>query len=160
MEQGVLPGVEQEMLFPFPTFSMGEKKYKLFGIVTNMDMEGEELIHWHRLRCGKSEEAHGIMKHDLAGGKLPSGSFGENAAWWGCMILAFNLNALMKHLVLPDQWQTKRMKAIRFQIINIPARIIHHSRELIIRVRKGHPSYGLLQNARLRIKEMGCVPAG
>jgi hypothetical protein len=87
--------MEQEMLFPFPTLSMGEKKYKLFGIVTNRKIEGEELVHWHRQRCGKSEEAHGVMKHDLAGGKLPSGSFGENAAWWWCMILAFNLNALM-----------------------------------------------------------------
>jgi hypothetical protein len=63
--------MEQEMLFPFPTLSMGEKKYKLFGIVTNREIEGEELIHWHRKRCGKSEEAHGVMKHALAGGKLP-----------------------------------------------------------------------------------------
>ncbi len=36
------------------------------------------------------------MKGDLAGGKLPSGDFGENAAWWMFMILAYNLNAAMK----------------------------------------------------------------
>jgi len=34
------------------------------------------------LRCGKSEEAHATMKADLAGGRLPSGKFGANAAWW------------------------------------------------------------------------------
>jgi hypothetical protein len=28
------------------------------------------------------------MKGDFAGGKLPSGDFGENAAWWWIMILA------------------------------------------------------------------------
>jgi len=32
------------------------------------------------------------MKDDLAGGKLPSEDFGENAAWWWIMILALNLN--------------------------------------------------------------------
>jgi len=160
LEQGVLPEMEQEMLFPFPTLSMGDKKYKLFGIVTNREIEGEELIHWHRQRCGKSEEAHGVMKHDLAGGKLPSGSFGENAAWWWCMILAFNLNALMKNLVLQGQWKNKRMKAIRFNIIHIPARIIHHSRELIILIQKKHPRFELIKKARVRILEMGCVPAG
>lgn len=32
-------------------------------------------------RCGKSEEAHAVTKDDLAGGKLPSEDFGENAAW-------------------------------------------------------------------------------
>ena len=160
LEQGVLPEMEQEMLFPFPTLSMGDKKYKLFGIVTNREIEGEELIHWHRQRCGKSEEAHGVMKHDLAGGKLPSGSFGENAAWWWCMILAFNLNALMKNLVLQGQWKNKRMKAIRFNIIHIPARIIHHSRELIILIQKKHPRFELIKKARVRILEMGYVPAG
>jgi len=43
------------------------------------------------------------MKEDLAGGRLPSGNFGENAAWWGITILAFNLNAAMKQLALGDR---------------------------------------------------------
>ena len=59
------------------------------------------MIHWHHKRCGKSEEAHSIMKEDLAGGRLPSGEFsGENAAWWYIMVLAHNLNTAMKNLVL------------------------------------------------------------
>jgi len=33
------------------------------------------------------------MKTDLAGGRLPSGRFGANAAWWALMIPAHNLNA-------------------------------------------------------------------
>ena len=103
---------------------------------------------------------HGVMKNDLAGGKLPSCSFGENAAWWWCMILAFNLNSLMKNLILRGEWKNKRMKAIRYWIINIPARIIKHSRELIIQLRRGHPSFRLIKDARARIMEMGCVPAG
>ena len=31
---------------------------------------------------------------------MPSGLFGANAAWWTVMILAHNLNAVMKRLVL------------------------------------------------------------
>jgi len=38
------------------------------------------LIHWQRECCGKSEEAHSVMKEDFAGGKLPPDDFGENAA--------------------------------------------------------------------------------
>jgi len=74
--------------------------YKVTGIVTSRDLPAEELIWWYRGRCGKSEEAHSIMKADLAGGKLPSQLFGANAAWWQIMILAFNVNAAMKRLVL------------------------------------------------------------
>jgi len=68
-----------------------------------MDWNGEDLIHWQHERCGKSEEAYSIMKNDLAGGKLPSGNFGANAAWWWIMILTLNLNEAMKRLVLEPQ---------------------------------------------------------
>ena len=45
-----------------------------------------------------------MMKEDFAGGKLPSGDFGENAAWWWIMILAMNLNSAMKQLALGKSW--------------------------------------------------------
>lgn len=74
-----LPGIESsQQSFPFPTFQMSSQRYKVFGLVTNMHWDGEALIHWQRERCGKSEEAHSVMKGDLAGGKLPSDDFGEN----------------------------------------------------------------------------------
>ena len=111
LEQAELP--ELEVQLPFPSMTFGEKRYKLFGLVTNRDIPGDELIWWHRKRCGKGEEMHKIMKEDLAGGHLPSARFGANAAWWGIMVLAFNLNSLMKRLVLPKEWAPKRLKAIR-----------------------------------------------
>lgn len=67
--------------------------------VGEADWQGEPLIHWQPERCGKSEEAHAVMKDDLAGGKFPSGDFGEHAAWWWVMVLAHNLNATMKKQV-------------------------------------------------------------
>ncbi|MBU0484822.1 MAG: IS1380 family transposase [Proteobacteria bacterium] len=140
--QQTLPGVEQENDdLPFPTMDLREIRYKVFGIVTNMDWNGERLIHWHHERCGKSEEAHAIMKDDLAGGKLPSGKFGANAAWWWIMILALNLNNIMKSLALNAQWQPKRLKAIRFKLINLPGRVVEHARTLWVRLSGSHPNF-------------------
>ena len=106
----------------------------------------KKLIHWLHERCGKSEEAHAVMKDDLASGKLPSDDFGENAAWWpacACphadrwvMILALNLNAMMKKLAMEASWISKRMKAIRFSFINLPGHVVTRSRSLIIRLTK------------------------
>ena len=152
-----LPGMPQQE-FPFQTLQMDLQQYKLFGLVTNMDWGGEKLIHWHRERCGKSEEAHAVMKGDFAGGKLPSGDFGENAAWWLIMILAMNLNTIMKRLVLGGSWASRRMKAIRFSLIGIPGRIVERSRELIIRLAKGHPAFELYLEARRRIMAMAFAP--
>jgi hypothetical protein len=152
-----LPELRQPEL-PFPTVQMDLQQYKLFGLVTNMDWDGERLIHWHRARCGKSEEAHAVMKGDFAGGKLPSGAFGENAAWWWIMILAMNLNTIMKRLALGGSWVSRRMKAIRFSFINIPGRIVERSHELMIRLAKGHPALALYLEARQRIMAMAFSP--
>ena len=160
MGSAELPGlglIQQPL--PFPTMKIAFQNYKVFGIVTNMDWEGESLIHWHRERCGKSEEAHSVMKEDFAGGKLPSGDFGENAAWWWIMIMAMNLNSAMKRLALGKALSPKRMKAIRFSFINIPGRIVERSREMIIRVTKGNPVIDLLIGARSRIMELSLSPS-
>lgn len=152
LKQLELPGMGEQLVFPFPTMDFqGKGKYKIHGIVTNRTIPGDELIWWYRARCGRSEEAHSVMKEDLAGGKLPSGLFGVNAAWWAIMILAFNLNSAMKRLVLGENWVTKRMKAIRFLLINLPGRIIKRSRELIVRLTGGHVSNELLFMMRSRI---------
>ena len=40
---------------PFPTAAFGAKgRYKLFGVVTNRALAGDQVIWWSRERCGKS----------------------------------------------------------------------------------------------------------
>jgi hypothetical protein len=152
LEQAGLPGLEAQL--PFPSMSFGEKRYKVFGMVSNRDIPGDKLIWWHRGRCGKGEEIHKVMKEDLAGGHLPSGRFGTNAAWWGIMVLAFNLNSLIKRLALPEGWAPKRLKAVRFGFINLAGRVLSRARQLIIRLSKGHPAYELLMEVRQRIRSL------
>jgi hypothetical protein len=159
-KQQELPGMDCQIELPFPTMEIKKRKYKVFGMVTNMDWEGEKLIHWLHERCGKSEEAHAVMKDDLAGGKLPSDDFGENAAWWWIMILALNLNTIMKKLAMEGSWLSKRMKAIRFSFINLPGRAVTRSRGLIIRLTQNNPSMELLINARKKIAMLQPLPSG
>lgn len=160
LRQADLPGLGLEPSLPFPTMTWNTRRYKVFGLVTNMSWAGEELIPWLYQRCGKSEAAHSVMKEDLAGGKLPSKDFGENAAWWWIMILALNLNAAMKRLVLKGSWVSKRLKAVRFSLINLAGRVLERARTLIIRLCAGHPSFSVLLEARGRIAEMAAEPSG
>jgi hypothetical protein len=158
--QPTLPGVaKHDPELPFPVMSLQEKRYKVFGLVTNMDWDGERLIHWHHERCGKSEEAHAVMKDDLAGGKLPSANFGANAAWWWIMILAMNLNSIMKSLVLGGEWRTKRLKAIRFGLINLPGLVAQRARLLWVRLSGRHPGFALLLAIREKINGLRPAPA-
>ena len=144
---------------PFPTMSFPALgRYKLFGLVTNRTLPGDELIRWQRERCGKSEEAHAVMKDDLAGGRLPSGLFGANAAWWAIMVLAHNLNAMMKRLALGGDWPAHRMKAMRFHLIALPGRVVRHARRLIVRLSAG--ALDLIRDARAAILSLQPAPSG
>ena len=95
----------------------------------------------------------------ILSGKDEKGSIGlmiyafwkETEGLWAIMILAFNLNSAMKHLVLGGNWVTKLMKAIRFALINLPGRIIKRSRKLIVRLTGRHVSNELLLMIRSRM---------
>lgn len=158
LRQPSLPGIEQPEL-PFPVAEMQSVRYKVTAIVTNRELPGEELIAWYRQRCGASEQAHAVLKDDLGGAGLPSASFGENAAWWALTVLAYNLNTLMKRLVLGGTWVNKRLKAIRYHVINVAGRVWEHARTLWIGVSRSHPSSELLHCARQKIAQLG-EPSG
>ncbi len=157
LRQPGLPGVQAEL--PFPVEQFNAQPYKLFGVVTNRTGDGEQIIRWHRERCGKSEEAHAVMKEDLAGGRFPSGSFGENAAWWQIMVLAMNLNTLLKREALGEGWVGKRLKALRYALISIPGKLVERSRGVILRICSRHPAWEVLLRARGRILALP-APAG
>jgi hypothetical protein len=152
LKQLELPGLEQkQQVLPFPTMKFQGVNHKLFGVVTNRTIPGDEIIWWLRERCGKSEEAHSILKNDFAGGTLPSGLFGANAAWWQIAIIAFNINSAMKQIVLGGAWVSSRMKAVRFGIINIVGRIVRHARSTVMTIAGSGKVADFLIAARQRI---------
>jgi len=153
LRQLALPGTDStQRELPFPTMEYQDgRKYKLFGVVTNRILPGNELIWWLRGRCGKSEEAHDIMKRDMAGGTLPSAYFGANAAWWQMMILALNIHSAMKNLALDDTWRTRRMKALRFGFIEVVGRLVAHARRQVLRLAGAPAAIAGIIKARARI---------
>ena len=154
-----LPAMEGQMKMPFPAMELSNRGwFKVFGVVTNRTLAGDEVIWWSRQRCGKGEEVHSVLKSDLAGGRLPSRLFGANAAWWAIAVLAFNLSSAMKRLVLGGQWVSRRLKAVRFALIALPGRVMRHARRLIIRLSRDHPSYELLLRARQNILALAAEP--
>lgn len=155
----LLPGMDSEQLcFPFQTMSRGGVTYKIFGIVTNLDWAVSSVIAFHNGRCGKSEDAHKILKEDFAGGVMPSNEFGANAAWWAVAVLAMNVASAMKRVVLGGDWAGRRMKAVRFLLINVPGRVISKGRQLYLRLSRDHPALELLIEMRRRVWELAKGP--
>lgn len=151
-------GAPKQEDLPFPTIELKTGRYKLFSVVTNRKIDGNEIINWHRERCGASEKVHSVEKNELAGGQFPSKLFGANAAWWQIMILAYNLNSLVKQLVLPEKLKTKSLKGLRFHLIHLPGVVVRHARGLLIKLGGGKEIFDQVSGIRKLIAELGRGP--
>ena len=94
-----------QLELPFPVTGR-RSLIKVSGLVTNRDLLNDP---WYAEMLASRSS---VLKSDLAG-RLPSGLFGANAAWWAIAVLAFNLSSAMKRPV-GRQWVSKRLKAVRF----------------------------------------------
>jgi hypothetical protein len=131
---------------------MSDKIYKTFGVASNiMDKPGGEIIRWHRGRCGKSEQAHDILKNDFGGGHVPSYLFGVNAAWWNIAVLAMNVNSLLKRFFLPEGYENSRMKTLRNAFYTLAGKVVHHARRTVLKIWSGDNGAKLLMYALSRL---------
>jgi hypothetical protein len=159
LENQPLPGVDiNQLSLPFQTITKSGVTYKIFGVVTNLDWDGNAVITFHAGRCGKCEEFHKILKEDFAGGVMPSNDFGVNAAWWSIAVLAMNRATAIKRVVLGGVWSNRRMKAIRFLLISVPGCMLYKARQLYLRLSRDHPALELLIEMRRRICELAAGP--
>lgn len=57
------------------------RSVKHFAVISNLwEWDGARLLQWHREKAGTIEHVHDVVKNELAGGVLPCGRFGANAA--------------------------------------------------------------------------------
>jgi hypothetical protein len=106
-----------------------------FAVLTNCwELKAARLIEWHREKAGTIELVHDVLKNELGAGVLPSKYFGANAAWLRLAVMAHNVLTALKRLALPAELATARPKRLRFLIFNTPGRLVHHARQLILRL--------------------------
>lgn len=96
----------------------------------------------HREKAGTIESTHAVIKNELAGGVLPYGRFGANAAWFRLAVLTFNVLTALKRLALPAELLTAGPKQLRFLIFNTPGKLVHHARRTILRLTHSLSRFG------------------
>ena len=125
---------------------------KHFAVVSNIwEWTPKKLLQWHREKAGSIEATHDVIKNELAGGVMPCGRFGANAAWLRLAVLTYNLLTALKRLALPPELLTARPKRLRFLIFNTPGKLVHHARRTLLRLVRSwnrfgnwHHAFGLL----------------
>lgn len=106
-----------------------------FALVSNLWEWGPaRLIKWHREKAGTVEMVNDVVKNELGGGVLPSKYFGADAAWLRLVVISYNVLTALKRLGLPPEVLTARPKRLRFLYLNIPGRLVHHARKVVLRL--------------------------
>ena len=149
----------------------GKPAYAIRVLITNIPAPGEgrrdglgpkpmaaqAVLKLLNERCGDSERAHDALKNGLAGGTMPSGRFGANAAWWLAAQVAFNLHILTAWWCLDEDLARAAWKRIRRTLLVHAGRLIESGRQLILRMRKTGTEE--LQAALQRLDERSTVPS-
>ena len=85
---------------------------------------------------------------------MPSGDFRANAVHFGIGIMTYNLFIAQKLLTMPEQWRTKTIKTLRWLLIEVAGRLIHHSRRIVLKVATSIDKYRLYREMRRRTYEL------
>jgi hypothetical protein len=134
-------------------------------ILTNLDASTPEqaaaVEYWYRHRT-EIENVFRDAKHGAALRHLPSGYLQVNKAWmWGALIATSLAGYLHQLTAGPDPgggllgWGVRDGKAmiatLRHRLLRIPARVIRHAGQLILRLPPGH---GLLDEILTRLRAL------
>lgn len=115
-------------------FSDGSE-VKYFAVASNeWDWPAQKLLRWHREKAGSVEALHDVLKNELAAGVMPCGRFGANAAWLRLAVITHNVLTALKRIALSEAWLRARPKRLRFQIFCSPGKLVHHARQIRLRV--------------------------
>lgn len=104
------------------------------AIVTNRKEEGSWLLNWHREKAGTIERVHDEVKNGLGGGRLPSGKFGANAAWFRIACIAYNVMSALRSAWPDESLASAKAKRLRFEIFNVTGRFSRDRRKISLRL--------------------------
>jgi hypothetical protein len=127
--------------------------YRYHVIVTNRVDPAEELVPFH-LQRATMENFIKETKHGLSLDRFPCQEFHANWTYLTVGMLAYNIVNWIKRLALPSLHKKKLLKALRYRFFNVAARVVQHSRYLILRFAKGMRRFGDILYAYRRIMEL------
>jgi len=104
------------------------------AVVTNRTEPGDRVLDWHREKAGTIEQVHDQVKNGLGGGRMPSGKFGANAAWFRIACIAFNVILALRAKWPDEELRTAHMKRLRFRIFHVTGRVVRDRRKYSLRV--------------------------
>ena len=86
--------------------------------------------------------------------RMPSGEFKANAIHFAIGIMTYNLFIAQRFLTMPEDWQHKTIKSIRWLLVETAGKLIEHGRMTILKIVTGVEKYMVCLEMRRRTYEL------
>ena len=128
--------------------------WRFHAIVTNLTEPAADVEAYHRLRGGIPEDCIRQLKEDFGLIHAPVQNFFGNWLWWHACALAHNTARWVRVLALPASFHRCRGKRLRLAFFNVAARVVHHARQVHLRLPRSHPWADAFIEALTRIRAL------
>ena len=135
------PGAQRSL---FPSL-----EYRYWGFYT--DQDGDPVALDATMRAHAHVEQHIARLKDSGLLRFPFIGFEANANWMMTVAMAADLVRWFQLLCLEGPWVSARPKALRWGLFHAPGRLIHRSRQRVVRIIDGWPGADVLLGAYRRI---------
>jgi hypothetical protein len=124
--------------------------YHYHGIATGMIEERAEGVVWRYNKRAQIENHIKEIKSGFGMDRMPSGEFLANSVHFGIGIMTYNLFIAQKLFVMPEPCRTKTIKSLRWLLIEVAGRVVHHGRTVILKVATSLDKYRIYLEMRRR----------
>jgi hypothetical protein len=130
--------VRREPLHPGAQRSLFQSlEYRYWGFYT--DAEGDPVELDATMRAHAHVEQHIQRLKDSGLCRMPFSNFEANANWMMTVAMAADLVRWFQLLCFDGSWVNARPKAMRWGLFHAPGKLVHQSRQLIVRIIDGWP---------------------
>jgi hypothetical protein len=128
-----------------------QEKYFHYAVATNLPEEKSALdvLAWHNQR-GQAENYHKELKIGFGQDQMPCGQSHANAVYFRIGVIAYNLFLGFRRLACPPSWGRHTMATVRWKLIQIAGRIVHHAGQIVLKLMVETDLLLLIQGMRQR----------
>jgi len=132
-------------------YEISETKYR-FG------SKKRTVVELHQGR-GSMERRIGELKHQMNLDKVPCGQYEANCLYFTIGLFAYNLLQMLKLLGLSEEYHTKSVRSLRYQLLKLAGKVVFHARYMIVQIAAPLKNIELFKTAYYRLR-YAPLPAG
>jgi hypothetical protein len=119
-------------------------------IATGMIDESAEQVVWRYNQRAHIENHIKEIRRGFGMDRMPCGEFLANSVHFAIGIMTYNLFIAQRLLIMPEFWRTKTIKSLRWLLIEVAGRVVHHGRRVVLKVATSLDKYRIYLEMRRR----------